>query len=69
MPFIEGDIFNEAKLEEANILLFSIIETNNDGGYKSNYKNKMQEIRAKIEKRFDVSPEAREKTINYYNNK
>ena len=48
MPFIEGDIFNEAKLEEANILLMSIIETNDDGSYKTD----IETIRAKIEKRF-----------------
>ena len=48
MPFFKGDIFNEAKLEEANILLMSIIETNDDGSYKTD----IETIRAKIEKRF-----------------
>ena len=46
-----------------------MLNTDNDGGYKANYKNKMQEIRAKIEKRFNISFAAREKTINYYNNR
>jgi hypothetical protein len=52
MPFFKGDIFNEAKLEEANILLFSIIETDNEG----NYKTAIEKIRAEIEKRFNCNP-------------